>query len=124
MYAAMRICFPALVLILGLLGAALPSNAAGDLPAGFRVRHQHTLDGCDGFLIFTDKVISYESTANPGHSAQFRLVEVASLESPNRRTVEVESVTGRREEFTLVRGDLSEELYERILGQIQEAKGE
>lgn len=117
----MRTWFLASTLIVGALAAALPA-AAANLPAGFRVRHQHALDGCDGFLIFTEKVISFESSEAPTHSAQWRLVEVATLESPNRRTVEVESITGERAEFTLVRGDLSEELYREILERIKETK--
>jgi len=118
----MRPLFPILALALGLFAA--PLAAAANLPAGFRVKHQHTLDGCDGFLIFTDKVISYESSSSPAHSAQWRLVEVESLKSPNRRTVEIKSVTGRREEFTLVTGDLTEDLYRRIIERIEEVKTE
>lgn len=118
----MRSCVLALSLLLGALSAAAPVLAAGDLPAGFRVRHQHALDGCDGFLIFTEQVVSYESSDTPAHSSQWRLAEIKALASPNRRTVELEAVTGEKDEYTLVRGDLSDELYQRILKRIEEVK--
>lgn len=89
----------------------------------YRAQHNHFVTGsCEGHLIITDELVSYESLSRAEHSRQWKLGEIQEISRKNPYRVSINPFSGSEYDFRLLQDRMPNDQYKQLSASIAEAR--